>query len=133
MDRSPSVLDPYDESKPLVIDPELIYSTYLGEEKVNGDEGLTTDNEGNVYLTGCTRSADFPTGNGSPSLFGEWDVYVTKLNTLTSEVVFTTFFGGSHNDYGRHIGIDENKHIYVAGKTYSDDFPVKNAIQSEFR
>ena len=123
-------LDPYDESKPLVIDPELLYSTYLGGGDSDSGLGIDVDNEGNVYVTGFTKSADFPAGNGSPSLAGESDVFVTKLNTLTSEVIFTTFIGGSYREMGLHIGLDNNKDITVTGWTCSHDFPVKNAIQS---
>jgi hypothetical protein len=124
-------LGPYDESRPVTIDPELIYSTYLGGGGSDSGLGIDADNEGNVYVTGFSRSADFPAGNGSPSLAGESDVFVCKLNTLTNQVVFTTFIGGSYRDRGENIGIDKNKNISLAGWTCSGDFPVQNAVQSQ--
>jgi hypothetical protein len=124
------LLAEYDRNKSLVIDPELIYSTYLGGEGSDGGIGIDVDMQGNAYITGLTRSANFPAGMGSVSLAGETDVFVTKLNTLTSEVVFTTFLGGTYIDLGMYLGLDNEKQITVAGWTCSYDFPVKNAIQS---
>jgi hypothetical protein len=124
-------LDPYDKSKPLIIDPEMVYSTYLGGSNTEGGYGIDADNEGNVYVIGSTKSTDFPGANGSPSLAGETDVFITKLNPQTSELIFTTFLGGSSSENGLHIGIDDSKNICAAGWTCSGNFPVKNSIQKE--
>ncbi len=123
-------LDSYDRTRPLIIDPELAFSTYLGGSATEGGYGIDTDNDGNVYVIGSTTSADFPGFDGS-SLAGETDVFVTKLNTLTSELIFTTILGGKYSEKGLYIGIDDSKNILAAGETCSGDFPVKNAIQQE--
>lgn len=124
------LLAEYDRSKSLVIDPELVFSTYLGGEGSDGAHGIDIDMHGNAYITGLTSSADFPAGPGSVSLAGETDVFVTKLNTQTSQVIFTTFLGGTHLEHGLHLGLDDKQQITVAGWTCSYDFPVKNAIQA---
>lgn len=124
-------LDPYNESYPLVIDPELLFSTYLGGDDNDGGGGIIVDNEGNAFICGFTSSADFPSGSGSSSQAGDYDGYITKLNTLTSQVVFTTFIGGLYADVVYKIGLDDKKNITVDGWTCSDDLPVKNAIQSK--
>jgi len=123
--------DPYDESEPLIIDPEIIYSTYFGGSGEDFEYGMDADDEGNVYVTGYTSSIDFPSNDGIQSLPGEWDIFVSKINTITSELIFTTIIGGSSEDFGYHIGLDENKNIGVAGTTASVDFPINNAFQPD--
>ena len=124
-------LNPYDRSKTLIIDPELLFSSYLGGNGGDGAYGIDADDEGNVYVTGSTTSTDFPTIDEPQTLAGKSDVFISKLNPVTSELIFTTILGGSNDEKGLFIGIDGSKNINVAGWTNSDDFPVKNAIQQE--
>src|SRR5437867_2121639 len=122
-----SVAD-YDTTKPLVIDPVLVYSTYLGG---SGDElsfGIAVDAFGNAYVTGRTASADFPTTSGAfDNTFngGFNDVFVTKLNATGSALVYSTYLGGSRccGDGGQAIAVDIFGNAYVTGYTYSADFP----------
>lgn len=114
----------YDATSPLVIDPILLYSTYLGGTADDQAAGISVDNSGNIYVTGNTRSADFPTENPvQPGLSGDLDAFVLKLNTNSNVLVYSTFLGGSLEDVGHAIAVDSNGAAYVAGFTASSEFP----------
>jgi hypothetical protein len=120
----------YDQSHPLVIDPTLDYSTYLGGS--NGtDEGLgiAVDGYGNAYVTGFTNSTNFPHTTGG-SYKGNYDAFVTKLNASGSALLYSTYLGGSGTDWGLGIAVDGYGNAYVTGKTNSNDFPTYNAYQT---
>jgi len=117
----------YDKTRPLVIDPVLSYSTYLGGS--GGDEGwgITVDNLGNAYVTGSTSSTNFPTNLGSfqTASAGNVDAFVTKLNATGSALVYSTYLGGSGSEGGGFgIAVDSLGNAYVTGGTASTDFPV---------
>jgi hypothetical protein len=112
----------YDRSRRLVIDPVITYATYLGgtgdEAQVNFDGiiRLARDGAGNLYVTGTTRSADFPTTTGlDRTLDGRADVFVTKLSP-GGAVVYSTYLGGPCEDYGRAIAVDGAGNAYVTGE-----------------
>lgn len=112
----------------------LIYSTYIGGS--NGEEhafSIAIDNAGNSFITGYVASSSFPTTPGaySPSPNGDYDAFVTKLNSAGSALVFSTFLGGSEDDRGKALAIDNIGNVYVIGYTNSTDFPVSiGAFQS---
>jgi hypothetical protein len=110
---------------------ELVYSTYLGGSSDDIGTFITVDPAGNAYLTGQTYSTNFATKNApQPANAGGSDAFITKLNPSGSELVYSTYLGGSGNDdeaYG--IAIDQFRNAYVAGYTNSGDFPTKNALQ----
>jgi hypothetical protein len=115
----------YDPRYPLVIDPGLDYSTFLGG---TGDElpsgGIAVDGSGKAYVTGRTSSADYPTTPGAfdTALDGGSDVFVTKLNASGSALDYSTFLGGTGGDVGAGIAVREGR-IFVRGVTGSSDFP----------
>ena len=114
----------YDLSNPLILDPTLIYSTYLGGSGTDVGNGIEVDSAGNVYITGLTYSTDFPTE--SPpygALGGSVDVFVTKLNAAGSALLYSTYLGGSGTDEGQGIAVDSAGNAYVTGWTNSTDFP----------
>jgi hypothetical protein len=116
----------YDRSRPLVIDPVLVYSTYAGGSDVDFGFGIAVDAEGYAYVTGLTRSPDFPTtANAFQPGFhgGTEDVFVTKLNREGSAVVYCTYLGGSFFDQAFDITVDTKGDAYVTGTTASADFP----------
>ena len=121
----------YDESRPLVIDPVLLYATYLGGAAATdvGDIGFSigVDDAGSSYVIGTTRSLDFPVTAGAiqPAIDGgpdPRDIFVTKLNVDGTEIVFSTYLGGSGIEGGT-IALDASGSVYVAGLTTSSDFP----------
>ena len=119
----------YDASRPLIIDPILSYSTYLGGSLNDDARGIAVDASGNAYVTGTTRSVDFPTGSPlDGTLGGSADAFVTKLNASGSAIVYSTYLGGSGNDGARQIALDPSGNAYVTGSTSSADFPTVSAF-----
>jgi hypothetical protein len=128
-------VDAYDATRPLVIDPILAYSTYLGGGNNDGygDTSIAVDAAGSVYVTGLTSSADFPTHAAlDAALSGESDVFVTKLTPDGSALVYSTYLGGSGVDFGFGIAVDAAGSAYVVGLTLSSDFPTQSALQPTF-
>jgi len=125
-------LGEYDHGKPVVIDPLLIYSTYLGGS--GGDQGnsIAVDASGNAYVTGLTDSTNFPTVNAlqSTNSSGTYDAFVTKLNPAGSALIYSTYLGGNGLDDGTGIAVDASGNAYVTGRTSSTNFPTANALQS---
>jgi hypothetical protein len=125
-------LGKYDPSLPLVIDPILRYSTYLGGSNIDWGNALTVDSSGNVYVTGFTGSLNFPVVNSlQPFTNYAYDVFIAKLNASGTALIYSTFLGGSNGtDYGNGITVDSAGNAYIAGETVADDFPIQNAFQS---
>jgi len=125
----------YDADYALVIDPtfEIVYSTYLGGSDNDAGYGIALDDDGNTYVTGYTRSDDFPTENPYQGVQGgNGDAFVTKLNSDGSALLWSTYLGGSEGDFGSSIALDGEGNPYITGFTSSDDFPIQNAYQSNF-
>ena len=108
----------YDRRFPLVIDPGLAYSTYLGGSRGEGAEALAVDGEGNAYVTAFTRSFDFPTTPGAfdRQYSGAGDVFVSKLSADGSTLVYSTFLGGFGGANGEAIAVDGAGNAYVTGE-----------------
>jgi len=132
-------LGDYDASRPLVIDPVMVYSTFFGSG--GGEEvpsAIAVDAAGQVYLIGTTGAGDFPTANPAQgSLKGRGDVFVSKLNAAGNALVYSTYLGGANEGQGADIGfgiaIDSSAAAYVTGATSSSDFPTVAAFQSARR
>jgi Abnormal spindle-like microcephaly-assoc'd, ASPM-SPD-2-Hydin/Beta-propeller repeat len=103
----------------------LLYSTFLGGTGNDGPDALAIDGGGNAYVTGNSGSLDFPTTAGAydTSHNGGYDAFIAKLNSSGSALLYSTFLGGTVNDYGYGIAIDGNGNAYVGGASYSIDFP----------
>ncbi|MBC8490251.1 MAG: SBBP repeat-containing protein, partial [Bacteroidetes bacterium] len=123
----------YHTRYPLIIDPTLSYSTYLGGSSDDDGYGIAVDSNGNAYIAGYTKSTDFPTasaiyGNNS----GSWDAFIAKINSNGSALVYSTYLGGSNNEtVDMGIAVDSDGNAYVTGYTNSTDFPTASAIYGE--
>ena len=105
----------------------LTYSTYLGGSATDTGLGITADSSGNAYITGLTQSTNFPTMNPIQANNGgnnNSDVFVTKLNSTGSALVYSTYLGGAGFESGRGIAVDSANNAYIAGSSDSPDFPL---------
>ncbi len=120
----------YDRSRPLVIDPVLVYSTYLGGSQTDFGAAIAVGADGSTYLGGLTRSIDFPPGTVyQPANAGGEDAFLAKLNPSGSALVYSTYLGGSGDDNAWGIAVDAAGSAYVSGQTRSTNFPTSNPIQ----
>jgi hypothetical protein len=116
----------YDGSRPLIIDPTLVFSTYLGGSGDDQGSSITLDVNGHVYVTGTTSSTNFPTqGPAFPGNKGLSDIFVTKLDGATGNILYSTYIGGSGIDRADSIATDGNSNAYVVGRvdSTSTDLP----------
>ncbi len=123
-------LGKYDRSAPLVIDPALEYSTYLGGSSNDEGRGIAVDTSGNAYVTGMTDSIDFPVANAiqGENAGGYSDAFVAKLSADGSALVYSTYLGGSDEDAGNGIAVDSSGNAHVIGHTWSTDFPTADVV-----
>jgi len=113
----------------------LVYSTYLGGSGGEDAYSIEVDTLGNAYITGRTTSDDFPTRNPlqSTKAGGSGDAFVTKINSLGTDFVYSTYLGGSGDlEWGNSIEVDSSGNAYVTGSTNSTDFPMHNPIQADY-
>jgi hypothetical protein len=132
----------YDHRAPLIIDPVLLYSTYLGGAKYNLGYRVAVDASGSAYVAGATNSTVFPTTagvfksllnpggcairvtKGQPKeIFTCPDAFVTKLDPTGTQMIYSTYLGGSASDGATGISVDSSGYAYVTGATGSTDFP----------
>jgi hypothetical protein len=122
-------LGPYNAAHSLTIDPVLLFSAEFGGSGNDQAKAVAVDSSGYIYLVGDTSSNDFPvaqpyeaapptSSGGSPR-----HIFVTKLTPDASEVVFSTYLGGSIGETGRGVAVDPNGNVYVTGTTASADYP----------
>jgi hypothetical protein len=113
----------YDPRYPLVVDPVVSYSTFLGGFGNEETFGIAVGGR-DAYVTGSTRSADYPVTPGAFQALpnGSDDVFVTRLSADGSALVYSTFIGGTGSDVGEDVAVD-GAHAFVTGETESPDFP----------
>ena len=117
----------YNRSLPVVIDPLVSYSTYLGGSIYENGVGIAVDGAGSAYVTGSTQSTDLPTVTPfEGTLNGYSDAFVTKLSPAGNSLVYSTYLGGSGRDEGYGIAVYASGNAYVTGFTHSFDFPTVN-------
>jgi hypothetical protein len=121
----------YDKSQTLVIDPSLLYSTYLGgtvEDRVNA---IALDNSGDVYLAGLTVSNNFPGSAGKYQSVngGGTDAFVTKISAAGA-LLWSTYLGGSGIDIANALAVDGSGIVYLTGSTTSSNFPTAGPYQA---
>ena len=120
----------YDTNEPLIVDPVLSYSTYLGGGSGDGASGIAVDAAGNAYITGSTSSEDFPNTKGSfQRVLAKADAFITKINSSGTAIIYSTYLGGTdtenqgRGEQGYAIAVDQAGNAYVTGETSSSDFP----------
>jgi hypothetical protein len=112
----------------------LTYASYLGGSGADFGQGITFDSAGNAYVTGSTQSPDFPIPTGTTpfqsAVAGSSDVFVAKVNFSGTELLNSTYLGGTQADTGQGIQVDSSGNVYVTGYTFSTNFPTMNPIQA---
>src|SRR5207248_11495620 len=112
----------------------LVFSTYFGGNDNDIGTAIAVDTEGNVYLDGYTSSTNFPTANPiQPTNHGVYDLFVSKLNAVGTSLAYSTYLGGNSSESVspslNGIAIDQQGAAYIAGASYSGDFPTADPIQ----
>src|SRR5262249_5674887 len=122
----------YDRSRELVIDPVLVFSTYLGGSGIDAVQGIAVDATGATYATGFTNSSDFPVMGSTRPKGGFTDGFITKFDR-NGTMVYSTVFGGSNEDGSVAIAVDPTGAAYAVAWTESSDMPVSaGAFQPQF-
>ena len=139
-------LGTYHDDHTLVIDPKVVYATYLGGSHYDRGSGIAVDAAGCAYVTGTTTSADFPLSNafqphrGIGSSGSGNDVFVAKFSADGSQLIYATYFGGWGEDVPHAIAVDSEGNASITGRTASSDrsstpeadgLPLKNPYQNE--
>ncbi len=103
------------------------FSTYLGGSDDDEGRGIAVDGFGVAYVTGETRSTNFPTTRwayDSTSCSGTWDVFVAKLKSTGDKLIYSTYIASADTEYAHSIAVDPQNGFYVVGETNSLAFPV---------
>jgi len=129
-----AVDDSYDASRELFLAPTLTFSTFLGGSSGDTSTDIVTNSSKEAIIVGWTTSADFPTASGFDNTQALTDGYITKFNASGTGLLFSTYLGGSGNDYCAALSITSSmiRGIFVVGYTLSTDFPMVNAIDASF-
>jgi len=124
------IVGDYDRSRELVIDPVLQYSLYLKGVGMHDANGVALDSGRNAYVTGVTYETPYTVPAGSSGAnAGGTDVVVVKINSGGTAPVYIAYLGGTGDETGWGIRVDDSGSAYVVGTTDSPDFPVENALQ----
>ena len=127
-------VDGYDASKPLVIDPVLEYSTYLGGGGDDTGQSVKVDSAGAAYIAGVTSASDFTARSAAQAVNkGGTDAFITKLSASGDTIIYSTYLGGGGDDSANGIAVDSSGSAYVTGNTTSTDFNTRNPLQMASR
>jgi MYXO-CTERM domain-containing protein len=115
----------YDPSRRLVIDPVLLYGTYLGGSSFDQANAVALDASGDVYVAGFTSSPNFPTTRGAAQgkIGGSIDAFVAELDPTGKTLLYATYLGGMLEDSAKAIAVDASGNAFITGQTQSTDFP----------
>jgi hypothetical protein len=112
----------------------LVFSTYLGGNGFDSATDVALDRRGNIYVTGTTSSTDFPVYHAfqATNSGGFFDGFVTKFNPEASQLVYSTYYGGSGLDYPFRLAVNRHEEAALIGFTSSTDFPTYRALNSHY-
>ena len=121
------VVPDYDPREPLIIDPVLNYSTYLGGSAGDAGNAIALDTQYDAYVTGSTASTNFPKKNPYQTTYGgDTDAFVTQVRYDGEVIIYSTYLGGNNYDAGNGIAVDSSGEVYATGTTYSANFPISS-------
>jgi len=115
-------LGAYDRSQPLIMDPALIYSGFLGGSDVEGAEAIAVNQTGEAFVVGVTSSTNFPVVGGSPDV-PKSDAFLSKISADGSTLLYSTYLGGSEGDHAYGVAVDSTGRPVIVGMTMSPNFP----------
>ena len=118
--------DGYNDSYELIIDPDIIFSTYSGSVSDNWGHTATYDNDGNLYAGSIAFEIGYPVTTGSfQSDFagGNTDICISKFSNDGNNLIYSTYFGGNNNENPHSLIVNENNELYIFGTTGSTNFP----------
>jgi hypothetical protein len=122
------VVPDYDPREPLIIDPVLNYSTYLGGNGGDTGNAIALDTQYDAYVTGSTASTNFPLSSAYQNSYGgDTDAFVTEVRSDGEAVIYSTYLGGNNFDVGNGIAVDSSGDAYVVGTTSSANFPISSS------
>jgi hypothetical protein len=109
----------------------LVYSSYVGGNGSDSGNGIAVDTAGNMTVAGNTTSTNFPLANSlQGTMNGQTNLFVSRLNPAGNAFLYSTYIGGSGNDYAAAVALDQQGAAYLTGSTTSPDFPTLSTIQS---
>ncbi len=122
---------------------QLVYSTYLGGAGYDAAYGIALDSSNDTYVTGITYSTNFPTtptafqknlqvSNWTYQIYFNANAFISEIATGGSNLLYSTYLGGTNFDWGKGIAVDISNNVYVTGLTASTNFPTTNAVQQQF-
>jgi hypothetical protein len=130
------LVDGYNRKRPLVIDPTLVYCSYLGGSGADQINAVQTDSQGHLYLAGSTTTGDLLATNGAYStIFGSTtSIFLAILDTTPGSgypLLYFTYLGGGGTDIPLSMAVDSQENVYLTGTTTSVNFPTTvNAVQT---
>jgi len=128
-----SIDESFDPVYPLIVDPQLFFSTYLGGIGYDYSSDIGVDSQGNIIVAGWTISSDFPVVAPYDGTYnGERDGFISKLSAAGDSLLFSTYIGGTERDNPYEIAIGNDDFIYVVGYTESSDYPMVNPFDDTY-
>jgi len=123
----------YDPTRQLIVDPDLAWATYLGRSEYEQGKGIAVDSAGCAYVTGLTYSHDWATHGAHDTTHNGWyDVFVAKLDSTGSSLLYATYLGGSSSETGAAIAVDGAGCAYVTGETWSIGWATSGAYDTTY-
>lgn len=117
----------YDNSRPLIIDPEIAFSTYIGSTSNSFGFTASYDHHGNLYAGAVVFGSSYPTIPGAYQVdfgTGVVDCGISKFSSDGTELLFSTYIGGQGNEAPHSLVVNDDNELYILGTTSSEDFPI---------